>query len=889
VRGKTLVRALAAALVAGLFIGATTIARADSAPPSASFDQSSITVDPAGGSDTTHVSVQIDLNAPAPSAVTLDWSRSDGGSGTVPLQAGDQNATFDLAVSGDGGTSFTVTLSSEDTSVVTVDQGTLTVTVNPLRTLSANDATADAPGIGQSAPASVTVSLDAPTSQTVTAQWTLTGGNASAGFDYPSGGESGTVTIQPNSTSATIPLTVMGNGGVYFFVQLSGVAHANVGNATAKVTINPVPLISVAAATTRAPAVQGGTRHVEIPVSLSRPTSLTVTVNWSISSASAPSGKLTFAPGATSASIPYDATTADGGKSLAVTLSNPTNARLATGGASAFLTVLTLPKVSVGDASIGAPGVGKQAYVNVPVTLDQPTGDTVTVAWALADASARAGTDYVAAAGNLTFAPGATSETITAQVTGNGGDSFDVVLSNPTAATLGDATGIVTITGAGQPPNPGGGGGSGGNPPPPTLPTLSIGDAVVSPPASSTSSASAAVTVTLSAPSTKTVTVAYATRNGTATAGTDYTAASGTLTFAPGGATTQTIQVPITGGNGKSFFVDLSSPTNATLTQPAGNASQTVGEATVTITSAATLSINDVSLLESNGPAVLTVTLTGSPAGQVTVDYATVPGTATSPGSFTASQGTLTFPPGTTTEPISIPIVNDNIANGKRIFTVSLSNPKGAAIAKAIGQVTINDDDDTIQTGSGGVTIGDVKLPGGRGPTIPAGGSVAGGGNGSNGSSSSNGSSGPSKSNGGSQSGGGKSTSATPTSVSANALLKLSVVSLNLGTGSILHLRLSCASTATAACSGVVTLSLRPKAARIAKSSFTIAKGRTKTVSLRLAGTALTTLKRKSSLKAYVNVTGKSGAAPLTTALTVVLRSHRASSSGGVTIKVPGT
>ena len=56
---------------------------------------------------------------------------------------------------------------------------------------------------------------------------------------------------------------------------------------------------------------------------------------------------------------------------------------------------------------------------------------------------------------------------------------------------------------------------------------------------------SAAITVTLSAASSQTVTVKYATANGTAVAGSDYTATSGTLTFNPG-ETSQTINVPIT-------------------------------------------------------------------------------------------------------------------------------------------------------------------------------------------------------------------------------------------------------------------------------------------------------------------------------------------------------
>src|SRR5207302_400646 len=70
-------------------------------------------------------------------------------------------------------------------------------------------------------------------------------------------------------------------------------------------------------------------------------------------------------------------------------------------------------------------------------------------------------------------------------------------------------------------------------------------------------------TVTLSTASTSTVTVAYSTADGTATAGSDYSAAGGTLFFAPG-ETSKTVTINVTGdtnveGN-ETFFVNLSSP-----------------------------------------------------------------------------------------------------------------------------------------------------------------------------------------------------------------------------------------------------------------------------------------------------------------------------------------
>ncbi|MFN6324173.1 MAG: bluetail domain-containing putative surface protein, partial [Aphanizomenon sp.] len=78
----------------------------------------------------------------------------------------------------------------------------------------------------------------------------------------------------------------------------------------------------------------------------------------------------------------------------------------------------------------------------------------------------------------------------------------------------------------------------------------------------------ASYTVTLSSASNQTISVNYATANGTATAGLDYTATIGTLTFAPG-ATSQVINIPILNDSlneaDETFTLTLSSPTNAVL------------------------------------------------------------------------------------------------------------------------------------------------------------------------------------------------------------------------------------------------------------------------------------------------------------------------------------
>src|SRR6185503_15070214 len=84
----------------------------------------------------------------------------------------------------------------------------------------------------------------------------------------------------------------------------------------------------------------------------------------------------------------------------------------------------------------------------------------------------------------------------------------------------------------------------------------------------------ATLTVTLTPASTQAVTVAYATANGTATtAGSDYVAKNGTLTFAAG-VTTQSIAVTVNGDTtvepNETFVVNLSSATNATISDAQG-------------------------------------------------------------------------------------------------------------------------------------------------------------------------------------------------------------------------------------------------------------------------------------------------------------------------------
>ena len=124
--------------------------------------------------------------------------------------------------------------------------------------------------------------------------------------------------------------------------------------------------------------------------------------------------------------------------------------------------------------------------------------------------------------------------------------------------------------------------------------------------------------------------------------------------------------------------------------------SQPTAIATIENDDFASFSINDITVSENAGTAVFTVTLSHAVQGGATVKYTTNPVSATPSNDFTATNGTLTFT-GTAgeTKTISIPVVNDAIAEPTETFQVILSDQTGygVSIADDTGIATITDDD----------------------------------------------------------------------------------------------------------------------------------------------------------------------------------------------------
>ena len=211
--------------------------------------------------------------------------------------------------------------------------------------------------------------------------------------------------------------------------------------------------------------------------------------------------------------------------------------------------------------------------------------------------------------------------------------------------------------------------------PPPPPPSITMSDVTVT--EGNTGTRVATFTVTLSAAYGQPVTVAYATANGTvpyyvALAGSDYQAASGTLTI-PAGQTSGTISVLINGDRlgepNETFVVNLSSPTNATIADGQG-----VG---TIVDDEPRISIGDVTKSEGKrGQTTLftfTVTLSAAYDQAVTMSFRTVNGTATSgDGDYIAKTGTLTFAPGETSKTITIEVKGDSKREANETFYLDL-------------------------------------------------------------------------------------------------------------------------------------------------------------------------------------------------------------------------
>ncbi len=324
-----------------------------------------------------------------------------------------------------------------------------------------------------------------------------------------------------------------------------------------------------------------------------------------------------------------------------------------------------------------------EAGVSITIAVSRVHGSlgAASVSYLTSDGTATAGSDYTVRSGILNWAAGETSN-----------KSFSVPINNDTAIES-DETVLLTLSNA-----------AGAVLGTPDAATFTIIDndgpgtlqfqTATSTVAEGTSSIN--ISVSRSNGSLGAASVQYSTSDGSAIAGSDYTAAAGTLNWAAGETATKSFAVPITNDTA----TEATETVNLTLSNPTG--------ATLGARSSATLSITDndqpgsvqfsaatYTIAESGPSVTITVRRVNGSTGAASVNYATSNGTATAGSDYTARSGTLSWTNGNSSnKTFTIPITNDAAVEGSETITVTLSNASGASLGSpSTATVTITDND----------------------------------------------------------------------------------------------------------------------------------------------------------------------------------------------------
>jgi hypothetical protein len=333
------------------------------------------------------------------------------------------------------------------------------------------------------------------------------------------------------------------------------------------------------------------------------------------------------------------------------------------------------PSISIANTSVSE-GNGGTTPATFTVSLSAAASQTVTVQYSTFNGSAVAGSDYNASSGTVTFPAGSTTQSIGVPVIGDTLDeddeTFGVTLANPVNATIATPQAVGTIQDNDA------------------APTVSINDiAVVE---GNAGGVVCTFTVTLSAASGKGVSVGYSTADFNATAGSDYTAAAGSLGFAPG-QTSATLGVVVLGDLldeiSENFLVNLGSLVNA-------SPGDLQGVGGIVDDDGPRVQAPDLAVTEGNAGSTAATFVLGLTAGSpqpVVVSYATSDGTAEGGSDFQSTSGTVTFPPGAVTVNVVVNVTGDTQNEPDEVFYLNLTGAVDATVGKPATTARIRDDD----------------------------------------------------------------------------------------------------------------------------------------------------------------------------------------------------
>ncbi len=556
--------------------------------------------------------------------------------------------------------------------------------------------------------ATVTISRSGGSASGVSVDFTTSDGTATAGLDYTN--STRTVTFNANDLSKTIQVPIINDtldetNETVLLSLTNPQGGASLGvHSNASVAITDDDTGGVIAFSSAAFTTNENSAFALITVTRSSGAASDVSVDFTTqdgvalagSDYAATNGTLVFASNQTSKTFTVPLTDdilAEGNESLGLSLLNPTGGAALGAISNATLTIRDdESSVAFTNAAYTVTEAGPSISVNVIRSGALIT--QVSVAFSTLDGSAGSTNDYRGTNGTLVFPVNTAMKTITIPIANDtlveGNETFDLFLHSPSnGLQLGTLTNTtLTITDNDQ----------GG------IINFRSGTFVTN------ENQNAVITLTRTNGAAGGVSVLLSTQDGSATAGSDYTAVSQTVVFGAGQTSTNVI-VPVINDaldeNGESLQLLLSNPQG-------GGALGTVSNASLTINdddSGGVFRFNAPSYVtnENAGAFLVNIVRSGGVASNVTVSFFTQDGTATSAQpDYTATNGTLAFGAGETNKFITVPIVNDTAPEGNETLSVLLTNVTGgASISNNTAGLTIVDDESSVTFTNASYTIGE--------------------------------------------------------------------------------------------------------------------------------------------------------------------------------------
>ncbi|MGI0486316.1 Calx-beta domain-containing protein [Pantanalinema rosaneae CENA516] len=713
----------------------------DAAPPTVSILPTPGISLPEGNSGTTAFTFTVALSTSPTQPVTVNYSTNDGtatlldndyqdNDGTLTfLPGGPLTQTVTVLVNGDTQLepteTFTVSLNSATNALINptanVAVGTI-VNDELVYTLTASDSLTVLEGNSGSTLRTFVINRLGVTTQASTLNFDLAG-SATLGTDYTLVGITGsgvsvsgnTIQFAAGATSAVITLAIQGDTQIEndetILLTIADPANlaAIVGSPISTTIVNDdfaptLPIVSVSVSD--GDVSEAGNNPGTFTITRTGDTTDALIVSYIVGGTAAINGSdytptltgtATIPAGQSSVTItitPIDDLEVEGDETVNLTLTSSTAYTL--GVAAASLTIVDndfppppLPTVSIAATDPTAAEAGTDPGVYT-ITRTGDTSQALTVSYTVGG-TATNGTDYTAITETVTIPAGQSSVNVIItpidDLDVEGDETVNLTLTSSASYTLSTAT-TATVTIADNDVDV----------PPPPLPTVSI--AATDPTAAEAGTDPGVYTITRTGDTSQALTVSY-TVGGTATNGTDYTAITETVTIPAGQSSVNVIITPI-----DDLDVEGDETVNLTLTSSASYTLSTATTATVAIADndvdsppppLPTISIDNVSLSEGNNDLTaftFTVSLSTASSSVVTVDYATIDGSATASSDYTAIPlTTLTFAPGQTSQTITVNVQGDLDVETDETFFVNLSNAAGATIAVPQGLGTILNDD----------------------------------------------------------------------------------------------------------------------------------------------------------------------------------------------------